>query len=134
MLRVVAPVKESLDFGRRLRLQMSYLIMKTNMNKQKVQRRRAPSTTDEQMLDLHDSPVYGVDLSQDTRMLELHSRLVILEDRIRFFIEVPMSVVRVASSTIQTIVIEKLPTSVRKRIEEAMRGELGRKRRLRKAN
>lgn len=97
------------------------------MSKNKVQRRRAPSTTDEQMLDLHDSPVYGIDLSQDTRMLELHSRLVDLEDRIRFLIEVPMTVVRLAGNQIQTIVLEKLPTSVRLKIEEAMRGELGRK-------
>ena len=104
------------------------------MNKQKIQRRRTPSTTDEQMLDLHDSPVYGVDLSQDTRMLELHSRLVVLEDRIRFLIEVPLTIVRIASNSLQTIVIERLPTSVRKKIEQAMRGELGEKRRLRKSN
>ncbi len=103
--------------------------------KNKTQSRRAPSTTDEQMLDLHESPVYGVDLSQDTRMLDLHSRLVLLEDRIRFLIEVPLSVVRLASNQIQTIVIERLPKSVRKKFDEAMRGELGRsKRRLRRTN
>ena len=104
------------------------------MNKQKAQRRRAPSTTDEQMLDLHDSPVYGVDLSQDTRMLELHSRLVNLEDKIRFLIEVPMTVVRLAGNQLQTIVIAKLPTVVRVKLEEAMRGELGRKRRRIRSN
>lgn len=105
------------------------------MTKQKVQRRRTPTTTDEQMLDLQDSPVYGIDLSQDTRMLELHSRLVELEDRIRFLIDVPLSVVRIATNSIQSIVIERLPASVRKKVEEAMRGELGQKRkRLRRSH
>lgn len=98
------------------------------MNKQKVQRRRGPSTTDEQMLDLHESPIYGVDLSQDTRMLEFHSRLVEFEDKIRFIIDVPLTVVRIATNSIQTIVIDNLPAPIRKKFDEAMRGELGQKR------
>lgn len=98
------------------------------------QKRRSPSKTEEQMLDLDDSPVYGIDLSQDTRMLELHSRLVELEDRVRFLIEIPMTIVKTAGQQIQIILLEKLPPPVRQKIEQALRGELGRKRRLRRAN
>lgn len=104
------------------------------MKKQKQNRRRAPSTTEEQMLDLHMSPVYGVDLSQDTRLLELHSRLVDLEDRVRFLINIPMSILRNASNQIQTAFLEKLPPSLKAKVEEAMRGELGRKRRIRRVS
>jgi hypothetical protein len=102
--------------------------------KKQKQSRRAPSTTEEQMLDLHMSPVYGVDLSQDTRLLEMHSRLVELEDRVRFFIEIPLSILRQTSSHIQAAFLEKLPPSLRQKVEEALRGELGRKRRFRRVS
>lgn len=105
------------------------------MNKQKTQRRRsAPSTTEEQMLDLHNSPVYGVDLSQDTRMLELHSKLVQIEDRIRMLIGVPFSVFKSMSQQVQFAFLETLSPSIRAKVEEALRGELGRKRRLRRVS
>lgn len=104
------------------------------MKKQKVQRRRAPSTTDDQMLGLHESPVYGVDLSQDTRMLEIHNRLVQIEDRVRLLVGFPLSVFKTFSTQIQTSILQSLPTSVRKKVEEALRGELGRKGRLRRVS
>lgn len=104
------------------------------MNKQKTQRRRAPSTTDVQMLDLHESPIYGVDLSRDTRMLEFHTRLVEIEDRIRLLIGIPIKIVKLAGNQLQVVMLDTLPTSVRAKIHQAMRGELGRKRRLRRVN
>lgn len=106
----------------------------SSMNKQKIIRRRAPSTTEDQMLGLNNSPIYGVDLSQDTRMLELHTRLVLIEDRVRMLIGIPLSVFRTMSKQVQTSLLESLPANIRAKVEEGLRGELGRKRRLRRVS